>query len=177
MLTDRVAAAADVSRPQCIWAVTVPPSPVLLNAHYTTQQSYRTPPAAAASLQVKDTEELEFLKGRAAIIEEIEAMLMRSSLRAINQAMLPYIHFLLPAGSPVADNAVVAKSEETETTVEAAAGGGGIEQSDGAARSVCDMAELQALLQDVLEQCKSLKEEQQQQAKLLQQLQPQAAGA
>jgi hypothetical protein len=178
MLTDHVAAAADVSRPQCIWAVTFPPSPVLLNAHYTVQQSYKTPAAAAASLQVKDTEELEFLKGRAAIIDEMEAMLMRLSLRAINQAMLPYIHFLLPAGSPTADNAVVAKSEETETTVEAAAGGGGgTEHSDDTARSVCDMAGLQALLQDVLEQCKSLKEEQQQQAKLLQQLQPQAAGA
>jgi hypothetical protein len=39
------------------------------------------------------------------------------------------------------------------------------------------VAGLQALLKDVLEQCRSLKEEQQQQAKLLLQLQPQAGGA
>jgi hypothetical protein len=137
--------------------------------------------AAAVLLQVKDTEELEFLKGRAAIIDEMEAMLMRSSLRAINEAMLPYIHFLLPA---VTDNGTVAHNEEEKktsekTTVEAAASGDGTDQSGGAAKLMSDMLGLQALLRDVLEQCKSLKEEQQQQAKLLQQLQPQpeAGGA
>jgi hypothetical protein len=45
----------------------------------------------------------------------MEAMLTRSSLRAINQAMLPYIHFLLPATITAAGS-----EEEKETRVEAA---------------------------------------------------------
>jgi hypothetical protein len=76
-------------------------------------------------VQVKDTEELEFLKGRAAIIDEMEAMLTRSSLCAINQAMLPYIHFLLPAANPAVDNG---SDEEKKIIVEAAAGDCGTDQ-------------------------------------------------
>jgi hypothetical protein len=157
----------------------------------------RVPSLLLTRLQVKERQELEFLKGRAETIDEMEAMLPLPALQAINQAMLPYLHFLLPAdpdgeqlkeSQPAAtvdgDNSTAAvgamrallaemlgecKSwKEQQPEAVATAAAAAADAKKGAD----DLAALKGMLADVLEQCKSLKEEQQQQAELMRQLQP-----
>jgi hypothetical protein len=51
-------------------------------------------------MQVKDTEEAEFLRGRAEIIDEMEAMLPTATLNELNQQLRPFLHFLTPCDEP-----------------------------------------------------------------------------
>ena len=49
---------------------------------------------------MKDTEEAEFLRGRAEIIDEMEAMLPTATLNKLNQQLRPFLHFLTPCDEP-----------------------------------------------------------------------------
>jgi hypothetical protein len=148
-------------------------------------------------LQVKERQELEFLKGRAETIDEMEAMLPLHKLQAINKAMLPYLLFLLPVDAVAeqqqelqpattvdGDNsradvgamkALLAEMleecksrEEQQPEAVATAAAASTDAKKGAD----DLAALKGMLAGVLEQCRSSKQEQQQQAELLRQLQP-----
>jgi hypothetical protein len=152
--------------------------------------------------QVKERQQLEFLKGRAETIDEMEAMLPLHKLQAINRAMLPYLHFLLPADAggeqqkELQPAAVVdgdssradvgalkallaemleeckSRKQQQPEAVATAAAA-----SADVKKGADDLAALKGMLADVLEQCKSLMQEQQQQAELLKQLQPSGAEA
>jgi hypothetical protein len=93
-------------------------------------------------LQVKERQELEFLMGRAETIDEMEAMLPLPALQALNQAMLPYLHFLLPA------DADGEQQKELQPAATVLAGGVDIRADVGA---------MKALLAEMLEECKSWK--------------------
>ncbi|PNH11309.1 WD repeat domain-containing protein [Tetrabaena socialis] len=50
--------------------------------------------------RIKDTEEVEFVRGRALMIDDMEAIMTAAEHRAACAAVLTYVHFLQPASEP-----------------------------------------------------------------------------
>lgn len=70
-------------------------------------------------LQVKDTEEVEFLKGRAEIIDELESMQPTRRLMWFNAKVQGYVHLLMPLDKPTAAGAGTNEAPGNETDMHA----------------------------------------------------------
>lgn len=89
---------------------------LLQRAARTAVDSFR--PLLHGLLQIKSTEEVEFLKGRAQVLDEIEASMSTSTIRRLNQRLQDYVHTLVPTTAPKPSQ----PSDEISSTATAAEG-------------------------------------------------------
>ena len=120
------------------------------------------PPLRPATAQVKEEKDAQFLRGRAAMIDEMEAMLLGPSLWAINRKMQPYLHYLVPRPDAGKQQQQWGPGQEGQQwggkTVGPGAGGGrgdGPRSSEGAAEQQllgCNREELRKMMLEVLQE-------------------------